>query len=461
MGWFQKKEASADKQNSSTVPAENLVNSSHPENSRGLCYDKLTELVASADKKNKGVILKLYIENFKRLNEVFGYAYCEHILEQIISYLEEKTGSTVYRYIGVEFIIPLENYTPGRALGLADEITEQFDHVWKVDGTDCLCSVQIGLCSYPGIPIDADQMLKCLDAAISKASETGHNMAVLYDSALHAEVIRHQHIAVSLQSAIDNNEIEVRYRPTYNLMEEKFTRAEFYMRIFIKGIGLVGASEFLPIAEDSGQIRAVEYFALDQVGALIAELIAAGKDFESIALPISPVLFLQEDFLDEVERVISKYEIPRGKLALEFNESALITAYININIMMQSLSEMGVELIFNDFGSGFSGMSNILEFPVNTLKFERMFTWQLETNPRSGYVIESLTQMANNLGLKMIAEGVETEKQISLLTSYNCQYQQGFYYGPTVEKDVLLNIMGTSRKDSETVIARAKEQMKQ
>ncbi|MEG2232217.1 MAG: bifunctional diguanylate cyclase/phosphodiesterase [Lachnospiraceae bacterium] len=413
----------------------------------------------AAGKKDKGVVLKIYIENFKRLNDVFGYAYCESLLNQIITFLEKETGSKVYRYLGVEFIIILEGYSQGQALALAEEIGAQFDHVWKVDSTDCLCSVQMGLCSYPGIPSDADQMLSCLNAAVSKATEASHNQAVMYDSQLHNQVMRHQQIALYLQTAIDKEEIEVRYRPTYNLKTQKFTRAEYYMRIFIQGIGLVGSGEFLPIAEDSGQIRAVEYFALEQVGALIADLMAKGKEFESIALPISPILFLQEDFLDQVKHVIEKYCIPAGKLALEFNESALITAYLNINMMMQELSEIGVELIFNDFGSGFAGMSNILEFPVNTLKFERMFVWQLETNPKSGYVIESLTQMANNLGLKIIAEGVETDNQVALLSSYGCEYQQGFYYSPTMERDVLMDIMDTHLKDSEAILAASKAAM--
>ena len=124
----------------------------------------------------------------------------------------------------------------------------------------------------------------------------------MFDSTLQKQLIRRHTIALYLKTAIEKEEIEVRYRPTLNTETGKFTRAEFYMRIFIKGLGLIGASEVLPIAEDSGQIRAIEYFALDKVGQCIADLIQRGKDFDSIALPVSSVLFLQEDFLDEVRR---------------------------------------------------------------------------------------------------------------------------------------------------------------
>lgn len=103
---------------------------------------------------------------------------------------------------------------------------------------------------------------------------------------------------------------------------------------------------------------------------------------------------MQEDFLDEVRRVIDTYQIPKGKLAIEIQESALTTAYLNINIMLQELSDMGVELVLNEFGSGYSGVATILELPVNTLKLERLFVWQLETNPKSRCVIEGLIHIA-------------------------------------------------------------------
>lgn len=460
MSLFRKKQDNNERMKASVEPASPLSAPAEPaDNSRNLCYKQLEKLFVP-DNSAKGVVLKLYIENFKRLNDVFGYNYCEELLTQIISYLEETTGSVVYRYIGVEFIIILDRFTQGQASQLADEVLERFDSVWKIDNTDCLCSVQIGLCSYPGHPASASELLKYLDLAIAQASEHGPNQSAVFDTSLHNKYIRKQTIAMYLSTALENNEIEVRYRPTYHIGRQRFTRAEYYMRIFIKGLGLIGAAEFLPIAEDSGQIRTVEYFALDHVGACIADLIKSGKEFESIALPISSVLFLQEDFLDEVTRIMDKYQIPKGKLALEIQESALTTAFLNINIMMQQLSEMGVELILNDFGSGYSGISNILDMPVNTLKLERMFVWQLETNPKSAHIIDGLVQIAKHLELNIIAEGVETENQISKLTSFGCDYQQGFYYSPTLSQEVLMNIMDTSLEESRLILNAEKEKMK-
>ena len=369
------------------------------------------------------------------------------------------TGKNVYHYIGVEYILILDKYSQGQTLELAEEIAGRFDRVWKVSGTDCLCSAQMGICSYPGHAGSPDQMLKCLDLAVIKAEEGGPNQAVVFDSALQKQLQRRQTIALYLRTALEKEEVEVRYRPTLSTDTGIFTRAELYMRIFIKGLGLVGASEFLPVAEDSGQIRAIEYYALEKTAQCIAGLTEAGNTFESIALPISPILFLQEDFLDEVGRIIHAYHIPKGKLALEIQESALTMAYLNINVTLQQLQEMGVEIILNEFGSGHSGISSILELPMDTLKLERLFVWQLETNPRSRYVIEGLVRMARDLNITIIAEGVETENQVKILTEAGCNYQQGFYYSPTLEKDILLKILGTSLSESSQLLTEEKEKM--
>ncbi len=457
MDWFQNKK----KKGTEAAPSEVSTStaSASPEYVHNV-RSTLDGIMAGAGPASRGVVLKLYLENFKHLNKIFGYDYCEELLSQITSYLKETAGDCVYRHIGVEFIIILEQFSEGRASDLADELLDRFGHVWTINGIDCLCSAQIGLCSYPGHAQTTDELLKRLDLAVSSASDCGPNQLAVYDSTMHNQFLRKQTIALYLQTAIEKDEIEVRYRPTYNLKEGRFTRADFYMRIFIQGIGLVGAGEFLPIAEDSGQIRTIGYYALEQVGRCIADLMAEGKVFDSVCVPVSPILFLQENFLDEVGRIVEDYGIPSGKLALELDESALGNAYLNINIIMQELSDMGVELVLNGFGSGYTPISSLLELPVQTLKLERMFVWQLETNPRSSCIFGGLIQIAQNLGLHIIAEGVETENQLNALNEFGCEYQQGFYYAPTMDQNTLMKVIGTTLDDSRITIEEEKLKMK-
>ena len=277
---------------------------------------------------------------------------------------------------------------------------------------------------------------------------------------LHTRFQRRQAITRYLSTAFANNEVEVRYRPTYDLGKGRFTRAEFYMRIFVKDIGMVGSSEFLPIAEDTGQIRTVEYYALDRVASMIHQLIEQGREFDSIAIMISPVLLLQGDFLDEVGRVIRTYDIPAGKLAIEIEEYAVSMAYVNIMVLMQELAELGVELILNNFGSGYSGLARILELPVDTLKFDRMFVWQLETDPQSAPVLEGLAQIARKIGKKLIAEGVETQNQTDILQQFGCYMQQGFYFAPTLPEKDVFTVLGSSLDSTRGIVDHEKEVLK-
>lgn len=440
------------------VPAEN----SNPGDAslggdRMVCRHQLDHALSG---DGQGVVMKFYIENFKRMNELFGFSYCEELLKAILEYLREETGCTVYRYVGVEFITILRSRTQGQAVRLAEEILDRFSQSWKIDGTDCMCSCQIGLCSYPGYASSADEILKCLDLAVSKAAETGMNQYAIYDSKLHAAHLRKQAIAKYISTALENHELEIRFRPTYNTQENRFVRAEYYMRMFVKDIGMVGSAEFVPIAEDTGQISSVEYYALERVAQEIAELEKKGIEYESIAVPVSPVLIIQENFVDTVQSMIEKYQIPSGKLAVEIDEYALTTTPVIIEIVMQQLKDLGVELILNNFGSGYSGISKILELPVDTLKFERMFMWQLETNPKSEPIVECLIKAADKLGKRLIAEGVETQHQLDILAKFGCTYQQGYYYSPTIPQELLANVLGKSMEETRTVLDQEREKLK-
>ena len=282
MGWLQKdkkrpqreKKVPAEKPDASDIFLDNGDPDLSGDGNR-TCRLRLNTLLHASGGQARGVVMKLHLENFKQLNEILGYDYCQDLLAQIISCLEQVSGSQVYRYIGVEFMIFLRQHSVAQATQLAEEILEQFDRVWKGDGTDCLCTVQIGLCPYPGYADNADDMMKLLDMALNRAAAAGPNQYMVYDSQMQADFIRRQAIAKHLQNAIDRQEVEIRYRPVYNIETKKFSRSEFDMRIFVPGIGMVSAPEFLPIAEDSGQVRAVEYYALEQVGSYIRRLLDA------------------------------------------------------------------------------------------------------------------------------------------------------------------------------------------
>ena len=190
-------------------------------------------------------------------------------------------------------------------------------------------------------------------------------------------------------------------------------------------------------------------------------MIQKGNDFESVALPISADLLLQEYFVEKVKEALDRYEIPVGKLALEITENVLTSAYMEADRVLRALKDLGVEIILNNFGTGYSGISSILDLPVDVLKLERLFIWELETNERAADLIDGLISIADRLGLRIIAEGVETQHQVDLLNLFGCPYQQGFYYVPTVEAEVLSRVLGAGIDDALEIISEEKRKLQQ
>ena len=364
--------------------------------------------------------------------------------------LAEKTEVEVINGNGVEMVALLDGRDMTDAIRISGEVLERFSHSFRVGETRCLCKAQIGLLEYPGLAQTPEDALLYLDRAVREAENCGQNRYLVYDSEMHAEYVRRHTIAVSLREALTSGAVEVRYRPTYQVREKRFTRAEFYMRIFIPGIGMVGSQEFMPILEETGQVTELEYYALEK-----------GNDFESVALPISADLLLQEYFVEKVKEALDRYEIPVGKLALEITENVLTSAYMEADRVLRALKDLGVEIILNNFGTGYSGISSILDLPVDVLKLERLFIWELETNERAADLIDGLISIADKLGLGIIAEGVETQHQVDLLNLFGCPYQQGFYYVPTVEAEVLSRVLGAGIDDALEIISEEKRKLQQ
>lgn len=383
--------------------------------------------------KAKGALLLLYLENFKQFNDTFGYARGERFLHELFLFLNELEGAQVMRCNGAEFLVILKGQSFAQANSVAQMIQARFEETWHIDEMDYMCSMSLGMLLYPEVSERPADIIRCLEYAMSEASGRGQNSLAVFNSDLRQKLQRRNQIALLLPETLKSGNVEVRYRPTIRTGDGIFCRAECYMRMNMPGLGAVGASEFTPVAEDSGQICAVGWYALEQVCRDIRRLMDADVKFESLSVPVSPVLLLQESFFNQMIELLERYEIPPRRLALELCESALLTSTNRVVISMQELSEMGVEIILNEFGTGYSGINNILALPVDVLKLERLFIWQLENDiPRSGALIAGLINIAREMNLKLIAEGVETQTQVDFLKQCGCAYEQGFYYSTTV-----------------------------
>lgn len=420
-----------------------------PITGRAACVELLQQLLVSPAAKQAGVF-KIGLADFKEFNDIFGRHYGDLLLEKIITYLSSFPAAQLFRPVGVEFLLILPNSGYTRTAEIADEICTRFNETWHIGDMDFICSMNLGFVLPPQEAQSGEELMEMLDSAGQEACRTGQNTAIPFTEALRAGILRTKAIATKLKNALaspDDPDLEVCFRPTVLYDAHRYTRAESYVRLFSDVYGLVGEASLIPIAEQSGLATALNLYAIRHTCALIRDLLDAERSFETIAVPVSAVQFLQPKFDEQLKAIIDEYNIPADKLALELTESTLVNSFMQITYMMGQVSELGVELVLSDFGTGYSGINNILTLPVDVLKLDRLFVLQMENDERCGVVIEGLISIAHKLGMRVIAEGVETDHQREMLAGWGCDYQQGFYYSATVTADELPPMLSMPPKE--------------
>ena len=248
-------------------------------------------------------------------------------MEQVNAYLAGFEGAEVLRSGGVEFLLILRGSGYARAGEIGEEICDRFNETWRIGDMDFVCAMSLGIVLPPLAAEKGEALLEMLDSAEHEAYLSGQNTAVTYTEELRENLLRTKAIATRLKNALavaDDPDLEVCYRPTVLYDAHRYTRAESYVRLFSDTYGLVSEATLIPIAEQSGLACALNLYAIRHTCALIRKLLEEKRSFETIAVPISAVQFLQPDFDQELSRLLEEYGIPAEKLALEVTESALI-----------------------------------------------------------------------------------------------------------------------------------------
>jgi predicted signal transduction protein with EAL and GGDEF domain len=385
-----------------------------------------------AFRQKKGVVVKIYLEDFKSFNDMFGMPFGDMLIREITRFLCSIEGADVYRSAGVEFICIFEDLNPPDGIDLLKVISKRFDASWRVGSLDCMCLANIGAVRYPGQAANTQDLLEHLAHTVAHSAIAGPNKPVAFNEDLMVKIQRKKTIARMIPKALEAGAVEIRYRPSFHVASGRFTRADCYLRLLTGEYGPVQSHEFMPIVEETGQINAVSQYAIRRVCGMIKELIDGGVAFETIAVPISPIQFLQERFVADVAAILKETKIPANRLAFEVAEGVALSAFASAQMRVSDLADMGIEIVLTEFGTGYSGVSNILAMPVKTVKLERMLLWQVDNHPEGANLVEGLIMVAHKLGVKVIAEGVETVHQVQLLQKFGCDYEQGFYYSPTL-----------------------------
>lgn len=418
-------------------PLTNLPN-------RRLLMDRLHQAMASSIRnKQHGAILFLDLDNFKILNDTKGHDIGDLLLKEVAQRLQAcvREGDTVARFGGDEFVLILESLSTEQAEAathaemVAEKIRSVLSQFSQLNGLEHHCSASIGINLFFDHPDTVDELFKQADMAMYQAKKAGRNAIRFFDPAMQAVLEERSKMEVALRGALAKHQFRLHYQIQVDAALQPIG-AEALIRWDHPGLGMVSPTRFIPLAEENGLIlpigkwvleTACEQIRLWQNKPLFREL--------NIAVNVSMQQFHHDDFVAQVEAALSKSGINPNRLKLELTESLILSNVEDSISKMQRLKSMGVDFSMDDFGTGYSSLSYLKRLPLDQIKIDQSFVRDIGSDSNDATIVHTIIAMAETLGLRVIAEGVETEEQRAFLELRGCPAFQGHLFGEAVPVD--------------------------
>ncbi|MCL1471549.1 GGDEF domain-containing response regulator [Argonema antarcticum] len=393
-------------------------------------------------------VLFLDVDRFKIINDSFGHAIGDRLLIAIAQRLENslRSADTVARLGGDEFAILLEDIENiNDACRAADRILSELSSPFNIDVYETFTNASIGIvCSLSNYE-QAEDLIRDADIAMYRAKSLGKGRYQVFDTAMHLQVITLSHLENDLRRAIDRCEFQVYYQPIVSLATNKIVGFEALVRWQHPQRGLIAPGEFIPLAQETGAIVQIDFWVMRS--ACLQTRLWQQQIPTSSALTISVNLcskhFAQSNLIEQIDRVLQDTGLDASSLKLEITESAIIENAESAAATLSQLRALGIQLSIDDFGTGYSSLSYLHRFPVNTLKIDRSFINNMGEDRESSEIVRTIVMLAHNLGIDVIAEGIETRQQLVKLRELQCEYGQGYLFSrplPSPEAEQLIAI---------------------
>jgi diguanylate cyclase (GGDEF)-like protein/PAS domain S-box-containing protein len=421
---------------------------------RLLAADRLSQALGRARRIHKNVaVMFLDIDHFKNVNDTLGHAVGDKLLTEVAGRLTEcvREDDTVARLGGDEFliIIPELNALKDAEI-VAEKVIETLNHPCSLGERELFVGASIGITGFPVDSDDPDVLLRNADAAMYRAKAAGRNTFRFFTPEMNVQLQRRLEIESHLRYAISRDELYLHFQPQMHIESGKLVGAEALLRWKNPELGAVTPDQFIPLAEETGLINSIGEWVLVQA-CKIASSWQTSTDAVRLAVNISPVQFRGGRLIDTVSRALEQSGLAAWLLELEITERVLVEDNPNTSEILKSLKEMGIRLVLDDFGKGYSSLSYLKRFPFDVLKIDRSFVSGVTINPEDAALCKAITAMASSLSLEVVAEGVETSAQWDFLRSHGVGLVQGFYISRPLAADTLLDMMSAHNARSHGV----------
>ncbi len=398
--------------------------------SRQRLSDRLEHAILQAEASQSMLaVLCIDIDHFKHVNDSLGHAVGDQLLLAVSHQLGNalRPADTLCRSGGDEFIVLLENLDDlEQVSSLAEQLLQIGQQIHTVDSYELSVSLSLGIALYPLDGSDMQTLLKNADTALYHAKDCGRNNFQFFTSDLNQRLQEQLLLENHLRQALLRNEFSLCYQPKFDLHSGALTSCEALLRWHCPQLGEVSPGRFIPVAEHCGLISAIGEWVLESVCQQLASWQAAGQPRVPVAVNVSAHQFSHSDLPGFLHPLLQRTGVPGSLLELELTESVLAEDYEQLSHTLQQLRALGVTLSMDDFGTGFSSLSYLSHFHLDTLKIDRAFIRELPASGEHRALTEAIIAMARALGMHCIAEGIETPEQLEFLREHGCHTGQGY-----------------------------------
>jgi len=398
---------------------------------RMLLLDRINQSIAATPRHLKGIaVLFIDLDGFKHINDSLGHSIGDRLLQSISKRLVScvRGSDTVSRQGGDEFVVLLAEVNNPRDVSvMARRMLKTVAHPHSLNLHDVHVTASIGVSVYPGDGADAETLIKNADTAMYQAKDAGRRGYKFFKAAMNVRAAERQSIEVSLRRAMELNEFHLHYQPIIDLRTGQITGAEALLRWTHPVRGSVPRAQFIPVAEDCGLIIPIGNWVLHEACRQARSWQDAGLPHLGMAVNISAVEFRGGKLLERVFSALDDTGLDPRYLDVEMAESVLMKHPESTASILKQLRAKGVRVSIDDFGTGYSSLSQLWKFPIDSLKIDQSFIRQIATSPDDASLVIAMISMGQSLKLRVIAEGVETQDELSFLQEHHCDEAQGYY----------------------------------
>ncbi len=398
---------------------------------RVLLHDRLNHAISLAHRRRKQMaVLFLDVDRFKHVNDSLGHVIGDRLLQSVAQRLLScvRRSDTVCRQGGDEFVILLSEISQAQDAAVsAEKMLQALAAPHRIDNHELRVTGSIGIVVYPDDGTDTDTLLKHADFAMYHAKDQGRNNYQFFEPDLNVRALERQVLESGLRHAIDSHELVLYYQPKVALESGAIVGAEAFLRWRHPERGLILPAQFVPIAEVCGSIIPIGRWVLREACRQAMAWQAIGIGPLRVAINVSPPELRDRDFVHWVRMILNETGLDPSDLEIELREAVLMQDAQFAMEVLNALKAVGVQLALDDFGTGYSSLSHLKRFPIDILKIDQTFVSELHTDSSTNSIVNAVIGMGKNLGMQVVAEGVESREQLTCLQQLACPQGQGFY----------------------------------